>query len=127
SAIELQIDQSSKSGIYFGAVSSLLLVLLLAWLALKFAVKLPIMKLFKYSAVTIVLLSIVLAGKGIHAFQESGYMSITQLPVKSSFPLIGLYPTIETSIAQMLVIVLTIVLWNFQKLSLQKRKIFNNN
>ncbi len=127
SAIELQIGEASKSGIYIGAISSLVLVLLLAWAALKFAVKLPVMKLFKYSAVTIVLLSVVLAGKGIRAFQESGYMSITQLPVKSSFPLFGLYPTIETSIAQLLVIVLTIVLWNFQILALQKSKIFNKN
>lgn len=115
SAIELQIDQSSKSGIYFGAISSLILVLLLAWLALKFAVKLPIMKLFKYSAVTIIILTIVLAGKGIQAFQESGYMSITQIPIKLNFPLIGFYPTIETTIAQLFVLLLTIVLWKFNK------------
>lgn len=115
SAIELQIDQSSKSGIYFGAVSSLILVLLLAWLALKFAVKLPIMKLFKYSAITIVILSIVLAGKGIQAFQESGYIGITQIPIKLNLPLIGFYPTIETTTAQLFVLLLTIVLWKFNK------------
>lgn len=121
SAIELQIDQSSKSGIYFGAVSSLILVLLLAWLALKFAVKLPIMKLFKYSSVTIVILSIVLAGKGIQAFQESGYVSITKIPIKLSIPLIGFYPTIETTIGQLFVLLLTIVLWKFnKKISFQK-------
>ena len=126
SAIELQIDQSSKSGIYFGAVSSLLLVLLLAWLALKFAVKLPIMKLFKYSAVTIVILSIVLAGKGIQAFQESGYMSITQIPIKLNLPLIGFYPTMETTIAQLFVLLLTIILWKFnKKFSYQKNKTFS--
>lgn len=121
SAIELQIDQGSKSGIYFGAVSSLIFVLLLAWLALKFAVKLPIMKLFKYSAVTIVVLSIVLAGKGIQAFQESGYMSITQIPIRLNLPLIGFYPTMETTIAQLFVLLLTMVLWKFnKKLTLQK-------
>lgn len=126
SAIELQIDQSSKSGIYFGAVSSLILVLLLAWLALKFAVKLPIMKLFKYSAVTIVILSIVLAGKGIQAFQESGYMSITQIPIKLNLPLIGFYPTMETTIAQLFVLLLTIILWKFnKKFSYQKNKTFS--
>lgn len=121
SAIELQIDQGSKSGIYFGAVSSLIFVLLLAWLALKFAVKLPIMKLFKYSAVTIVVLSIVLAGKGIQAFQESGYMSITQIPIRLNLALIGFYPTMETTIAQLFVLLLTMVLWKFnKKLTLQK-------
>ncbi len=123
SAVELQIDQSSKSGIYFGALSSLIFVLLLAWLVLKFAVKLPIMKLFKYSAVTIVILSIVLAGKGIHAFQESGYASVTQIPIKLNFPTIGFYPTFETTIAQLSVLTITIVLWNFNKIfSYQKKR-----
>ena len=127
SAIELQIDQSAKSGVYLGAISSLILVLLLAWIALKFAVKLPIMKLFKYSAVTIVFLSIVLAGKGIQAFQESGYVSITQIPIKLNLPLIGFYPTMETTIAQLFVLVFTLVLWKFNnKFSYQKSKIINN-
>ncbi|NOX64278.1 MAG: c-type cytochrome [Chlorobi bacterium] len=115
SAIELQVEQSAKSGIYFGAVSSLILVLLLAWIVLKFAVKLPIMKLFKYSAFIIVILSIVLAGKGIQAFQESGYISITQIPIKLNFPLVGFYPTVETTIAQLFVLLFTIVLWKFNK------------
>ena len=127
SAIELQIDQSAKSGVYLGAISSLILVLLLAWIALKFAVKLPIMKLFKYSAVTIVFLSIVLAGKGIQAFQESGYVSITQIPIKLNLPLIGFYPTMETTIAQLFVLVFTLVLWKFNnKFSYPKSKIINN-
>ncbi|VAX25550.1 Cytochrome c family protein, partial [hydrothermal vent metagenome] len=115
SAVELQVDQSAKSGIYFGAVSSLIFVLLLAWIVLKFAVKLPIMKLFKYSAVMIVILSIVLAGKGIQAFQESGYVSITQIPINLNFPLVGFYPTVETTSAQLFVLLFTIVLWKFNK------------
>lgn len=128
SAIELQVNPSSKSGIYIGAISSLILVLVLAWVALKFAVKLPIQKLFKYSAVTIVILSIILAGKGIQAFQEGGYVSITQIPIKLNFPLIGFYPTFETTIAQFLVLLFTIVLWKFNsKISYQKSKLINKD
>jgi len=115
SAIELQVEQSARSGIYLGAISSLIFVLLLAWVVLKFAVKLPIMKLFKYSALIIVILSIVLAGKGIQAFQESGYISITQIPIKLNFPLVGFYSTVETTIAQLFVLLFTIVLWKFNK------------
>lgn len=115
SAIELQVEQSARSGIYLGAISSLIFVLLLAWVVLKFAVKLPIMKLFKYSAFIIVILSIVLAGKGIQAFQESGYISITQIPIKLNFPLVGFYSTVETTIAQLFVLLFTIVLWKFNK------------
>ncbi len=123
SAIELQIDEGNKSAIYFGAIFSLILVLFLAWIVLKFAVKLPIVKLFKYSAVTIVVLSIVLAGKGIQALQESGYASITQLPIKSNFPSLGFYPTFETTTAQLFVLMMTIILWNFNKIfSYQKKK-----
>jgi len=122
SAIELQVDQGAKSGIYFGAVSSLILVLFLAWIALKFAVKLPVIKLFKYSAFTIVVLSIILAGKGIQAFQESGYVSITQMPIKFALPLLGFYPTIETTIAQTIIFLFTIFLWNINK-DIPKKKL----
>lgn len=115
SAVNLEVEQGSKSGLYIGAASSLIVVLVLAWLAIKFTAKLPIRKLFKYSALTMAVLAIVLVGKGMHALQESGYSSITHisLPIKAS--LLGVYPTIETFIAQLIVTIFTIILWNYSK------------
>jgi len=91
SAVNLEIDKASQNGLYLGAISSLILVLALAWIAFKFAARLPVMKLFKYSAVIIAVLSIIIAGKGIRAFQESGYSSITNLPFHFNISFLGIY------------------------------------
>ena len=115
SAVNLEVEQGSKNGLYFGAISSLVVVLLLAWIAVRFTAKLPIRKLFVYSAMTMAVLAVVLVGKGIHALQESGYSSITQIPVNLKLSLLGIYPTIETFIAQVVILIFTILLYNYSK------------
>ena len=115
SAINLEITKGNHNGIYFGAISSLILVLALAWIAVRFAAKLPVMKLFKYSAIIIAILSVILAGKGVRAFQEGGYSSITNLPIHFDISFLGIYPTMETIAAQVIVLAITIVLWGYIK------------
>ncbi len=115
SAVNLEIDKTSQNGIYLGAVSSLILVLVLAWIAFKFASKLPVMKLFKYSAMIIAALSVIIAGKGIRAFQESGYSSITNIPINFNVSYLGLYPTLETIAAQAIVLTIIVALWAYSK------------
>lgn len=113
SAVNFESQSGSSAGMYTGALTSLAVVLLFAWLAVKYSVKLPIRKLFKYSAIMIAILSIVLMGKGIRALQESGYINVTQLPVNFNLSLLGIYPTMETFIAQMLLLAITIFIWNY--------------
>ncbi|HED05574.1 MAG TPA: c-type cytochrome [Ignavibacteria bacterium] len=115
SAVNLEINQSSQNGIYLGAISSLILVLALAWIAVRFTAKLPVMKLFKYSAIIIAVLSVIIAGNGIRAFQESGYSSVTNLPIHFNVSFLGIYPTLETIAAQIIVLTITIVLWTYSK------------
>lgn len=111
SAVSIESDQSGTSGVYLGAASTLVLVLILSWLAVKFTARLPIRKLFQYSALTIAALSIVLVGKGIHALQESGFFSSTSISYKINFSWLGVYPTLETITAQSAVLILTVILW----------------
>lgn len=111
SAVSLESDKSGTNGVYFGAASTLIIVLILSWIAVKFTARLPIKKLFQYSAFTIAALSVILIGKGIHALQESGYSTSTLIPYKINFSWLGIYPTIETIAAQGIVLILTIFLW----------------
>ncbi len=115
SAVNLEVDQANKSGIYLGAASALIVVLILSWIAVKYTAKLPVKKLFKYSALVMTILAVVLVGKGIHALQESGYSSITQIPLHLNFSLFGIYPTIETIVAQSVILIFSIVLWEMNK------------
>ncbi|MFA3781652.1 FTR1 family protein [Melioribacteraceae bacterium 4301-Me] len=122
SAVSLESSTSGTNGVYFGAALTLIFVLILSWIAIKFTARLPIKKLFQYSALTIAILSVVLAGKGVHALQESGYYSSTFIPYKINFSLLGIYPTIETIAAQVIVLVLTIILWKLSDSSNKKVK-----
>ncbi|MDB5284687.1 MAG: iron permease, partial [Bacteroidota bacterium] len=83
-----------------------------AFILLKFSAKLPIPKLFKISSLVMGLLAIVLAGKGVHALQETGNIGIHGLAI-GRVELIGLFPTIETCAAQLAVLVILIIVWNF--------------
>jgi len=67
---------------------------------LRFSRKLPIAKFFQYSAALIAVLAVVLAGKGVAALQEAGMIGVTPLAGLPRSPILGLYPTLETVLAQ---------------------------
>ena len=46
-----------------------------------------------------------LAGQGIHSLQEAGTVSIHYTPSRISIPLLGIYPTWETLLAQIFILV----------------------
>jgi len=117
STINMNVDQGSKDGIYLGAILSLILILILSWIAVKFVVKLPVRTLFKYSAATIAILAVVLAGKGVRAFQEAGYSSLSNIPANIKLSFLGIYPTVETLIAQGIIAAMLIALWLYNKKS----------
>jgi len=83
----------------------------LAWAMIRFARRLPIEKFFRYSAILIAILAVVLAGKGLAALQEAGLIGVTPLAGFPRSPLLGLYPTAETVIAQLVMIALILLGW----------------
>jgi len=58
---------------------------------------------------------VVLVGKGIHEFQEAGYLGIHSVPALPNLPLLGLYPTLFTIMAQLLITGVIIGLWQLSK------------
>ena len=87
------------------AVASALLALI-AWAMLRYSRKLPIAKFFQYSAALIAVLAVVLAGKGCAALQEAGFIGVTPLAGFPRSPILGLYPTVETIAAQVIMALL---------------------
>ena len=55
------------------------------------------------------ILAVVLIGKGVAALQEAGYSPLHPLPGFPRIELLGLYPTMETAAAQMLMIGMLLV------------------
>lgn len=89
-----------------GAGAAIILLALIAWAMLRLGRRLPIGKFFAFSAALMAVLTVVLTGKGIAALQEAGWIGVTLLPGAPRSALLGLYPTLETIGAQLLMVVL---------------------
>jgi high-affinity iron transporter len=85
-----------------GAAVATALLALIAWAMLRLSARLPIAQFFAYSAALIAVLAVVLAGKGVAALQEAGMIGVTPLAGFPRSVILGVYPTLETLLAQLI-------------------------
>ncbi len=112
SALNMEVGETHQFSFVAGILSAFALLGVISVLLLRFSKKIPITQLFKYSAMIISFLAVVLVGKGVHALQEAGIISISSLPVNLRWGLIGLYPSWETLLSQVFILGLIFFLWN---------------
>ena len=110
-AINLETIPLNKSAIGFGVLAASGLIALLGFLFLRYSKKIPVRQLFRYSSWGISLLAVILLGKGIHSIQESGWISITDSPIFIHLDWLGIYPTIETLVSQLILSVAVLALY----------------
>jgi high-affinity iron transporter len=99
-------SQGEGAAMLAGIAAASALLALTGWAMLRFSRKLPIAKFFQYSAALIAVLAVVLAGKGVAALQEAGMIGVTPLAGLPRSPMLGLYPTLETLAAQIVMALL---------------------
>ena len=88
-----------------GALTAIVLLAVIAWAMLRLSKTLPITQFFRYSAILIAILAVVLIGKGIGALQEAGSISLTALPGIPRITALGLFPTLESVGAQIAMLI----------------------
>lgn len=96
-------SQGAHGAILAGAVAAVATLAVLAWLMLAYSRRLPFGTFFAVSSALLGVLAVVLAGKGIAALQEAGWLTLT--PV--AFPrveLLGIHPTAEGLLVQLAVV-----------------------
>jgi high-affinity iron transporter len=98
--------QGENGALVGGIAVAAVLLAVIAWAMLRFSRKLPIAKFFQYSATLIAVLAVVLAGKGVAALQEAGMIGLTPLEGFPRSPILGLYPTVESFAAQVVMALL---------------------
>ena len=108
-AISLE-NHSGGSAIGFGVLAAFILIGLLAVLFIKFSKKLPVSQLFRYSSWVTILLAVILLGKGIHSIQEAGWLSVSELPFFLKIDWLGIYPSLESLVSQLLLLCFLILL-----------------
>lgn len=88
-----------------GAGSAVLLLAVIASAMLRYSRTLPIAQFFRYSSWLMAILTVVLAGKGVAALQEAGIIDIAPLREVPRLSTLGLFPTWQSVLAQLLMAV----------------------
>ena len=101
----------STDALLSGIGMALLVLAILAWLMAKTSVKLPVAKVFRVLTWLIYALGFKILGISVHALQLTGLLPLTALnaPWLQSNAL-GIYPTVETLLAQGLYLALIVVI-----------------
>lgn len=110
-ALNIESAGKQSNAIALGLLIALVAVVVLAIVILRYSAKLPIPRLFKFSTIVMGVLAVILSGKGIHSFQEVGWLSITGIPL-IKLDILGIYPTLETVAAQGLVAAIVVYMIN---------------
>ncbi|MGH7544486.1 MAG: FTR1 family iron permease [Gemmatimonadota bacterium] len=101
--------------IWGGFVAGALVLALVGFAVFRFGLKLPIRPLFAVTGGLLYLMAMIFAGQGVHELQETGWLSETGLAGAPRVPALGIYPTVETLVAQAALVALAIaaalVLW----------------
>ncbi len=114
-------NESNGTYLLAGLLTGIVILAIIAAVMLRTTKRLPIAKFFAASSALVAVLSVVLIGKGIAALQEAGMLDVT--PVSAPrIDLLGIYPSQQTLIAQMVVILL-IALGFALNLRSQKRSV----
>jgi len=102
-------SQGAHLAIIGGGASAVVALGLIAWLLLRYSARLPIGKFFSYSSLLIAVLAVVLTGKGLAALQETGLVDIRPAAFVPRFEVLGLFPTWETVVGQVVVLAVLII------------------
>lgn len=114
-------SQGGHRALLAGALTAAGVLALIAWAMLRYSRRLPITQFFAVSSILIAVLAVVLAGKGVAGLQEAGLLSITPFAGAPRSDLLGLYPTVQTLLAQAAaVVVVAIGFMTNQRASLQR-------
>lgn len=90
-----------------GMGAAIVILAVVAFVLLRTSARLPIGQFFAASSALVAILAFVMIGKGVAALQKVGIFDITPI----SFPqvdLLGIYPTTQTVIAQLLILVIIV-------------------
>lgn len=101
-------NEGQEHWLFAGMAVGVATLALIAWVLLKTSRRLPLGSFFSASSALIALLAVVLTGKGVAALQEAGWVavSVTSVP---RIDVLGIYPTWQTLVAQLVVIGLIVI------------------
>lgn len=93
-------SQNAQQFVIWGFIIGVLLVAVVVWFIFELGLKIPLRLFFGFSSALLYLLAFVFIGDGIKDLQAAGWFSETLLRQAPQVPILGIYPTVETLLAQ---------------------------
>lgn len=114
----LQVGDDAKSSVFGGIALAAVLLVIVTWLIVRAGTRLPLKQFFSVSALLMIALAIVFAGKGVVALQEAG--KLAPWPIHGPrVDLLGIYPDAASLLAQGLLLLLALYLLLRQRRSVE--------
>lgn len=95
------------AALFGGFITAVALLIVIAWLLLTTSARMPIGKFFSITSIFVAVLAVILVGKGVIGLQEAGWISVHPIP-GPRIELLGILPTVETVLAQVVVLVVAL-------------------
>ncbi|HYC45321.1 MAG TPA: cytochrome c/FTR1 family iron permease [Burkholderiales bacterium] len=106
-ALWQQAGEAARGSVIVGFCLAVVALAVLAWLILRYSVRLPIGLFFGASSVLLALLAVVFTGHGVKALQEAGIAPTDPLAFVT-IDALGVYPSVQTLTAQAIVLAVVI-------------------
>jgi high-affinity iron transporter len=113
----LSMAGGSESGlaVFLGSLFAAGIIAVIGVLIIKFSKRLPIHQVFKISSITMIILAVILAGRGIKELQEAAFIGLDLFNFRFSIDALGFYPTYQTMAAQIITLLIALGLWFLNK------------
>lgn len=103
-----------------GGLAAVAMLALLAWVLLRTSARMPIGKFFSATSLLVAVLAVVLVGKGMASLQEAGWIGATPVAF-ARVELLGVFPTLETLLAQAVMLAVVIAGFAYNRATAQRR------
>src|SRR5690349_16068500 len=109
-------SESNPQPVLTGFLTGVALLCVLVVVLFKLGLKIPIKYFFGTTGLLLYLLALVFAGQGVRELQATGWFSVTPLRFPPQVSALGIYPTVETLVAQAIVLTALIAtfLWPYR-------------
>jgi len=97
-------NETSRGAIIWGFMAGLVALILVTFAILKLGLKIPLKYFFGATGALLYIMAFIFAGNGINELQAAGWISSTPLSFAPQVPLLGIYPTLQTLVAQALML-----------------------
>ncbi|NIP30320.1 MAG: hypothetical protein GTO02_09585 [Candidatus Dadabacteria bacterium] len=97
-------SESSAMPVIWGLLAGIVIISIVAVLIFKLSIRIPLKYFFSFTSLFLYILCFILVGKGIKELQAAGFIPASKLEFIPYIDVLGMYPTYETTVPQLVIV-----------------------